>query len=88
MQESCLICRLSNIAFFLLQRTIWNNWNIEAVFNELTKPELVQLLLKTEVNKGAQITTLTAKIKELNNYSKKQEADVATLQKVNSRLFE
>ena len=43
----------------------------EAVLNKLTKPELVQLLLNTEANMRAQISTLTAEVKELNSYLKR-----------------
>ena len=60
----------------------------EAVINKLTKPQLVQLLFNTEANMGTQISTLTAKVKELNNYFKKLEADVATVKNGNSRLVE
>ena len=60
----------------------------EAVLNKLTKPELVQLLLNTEANMGAQISTLTAEVKDLSSYLKKLEADVAIVKNVNSRLVE
>ena len=43
----------------------------EPALNKLIKPELVQLLLNTEANMGGQISTLTAEVKELNNYLKK-----------------
>ena len=49
----------------------------EAVLNKLTKPELILLFLKTEGNMGAQISTLTSEVKELNGYLKKLEEDVA-----------
>ena len=60
----------------------------EAVLNKLTKPELVQLLLNTEANVGAQISTLTAEVKELSSYLKKLEANVAIAKNVNSILVE
>ena len=60
----------------------------EAVINKLTKPQLVQLLFNTEPNMGTQISTLTAKVKEFNNYFKKLEADVAIVKNGNSRLVE
>ena len=60
----------------------------EAVLNKLTKPELVQLLLNTKANMGAQISTLTAEVKDLSSYLKKLEADVAIVKNVNSRLLE
>ena len=36
----------------------------EAVLNKLTKPELVQLLLKTESTLGSQISDLSKEIKD------------------------
>ena len=60
----------------------------EAVLNKLTKLELVQLLLNTEANMGAQISSLTAEVKELSSYLKKLEADVAIVKNVNSKLVE
>ena len=45
--------------------------HMKAVINKITKPELIQLLLNNIVKMGAQIsTTLTAEVKELNNYLK------------------
>ena len=50
-----------------------------AVFNKLTKPQLVQHFLNTGANNGnSKISTLTAEVKDLSNYFKKLEADVAT----------
>ena len=43
----------------------------EAALNKLTKPELVQFLLAAEANMEAQISILTAEVKELNNHLKK-----------------
>ena len=60
----------------------------EAVLNKLTKRELIQLLLNTEANMGAQISTLTAEVKELSSYLKKVEVDVAIVKNVNSKLVE
>ena len=60
----------------------------EVVLNNLTKPELVQLLLNTEANMGAQISTLTAKAKDLSSYLKKLEAGIAIVKNVNSGLVE
>ena len=62
----------------------------EAVLSTLTKPEVVQLLLNTETNMGAQISTLIAEVKKLSRqaYSKKLEADVAIVKNVNSRLIQ
>ena len=60
----------------------------EVVLNKLTKPELVQLLLNTEANMGAQISTLTAEVKDLSSYLKKLEADVTIVKNINSRLVE
>ena len=58
----------------------------EAVLNKLTKPELVQLLLNTGANMGAQISILTAEVKEWSSYLKKVETDVVTVENVNSKL--
>ena len=58
----------------------------EAILNKLSKPELVQLLLNTEANMGANIATLTAEIKEINNHLNKLEADVAVTKNVNSQI--
>ena len=60
----------------------------EIVLNKLTKPEPVQLLLNTEANMGAQISTLTAEVKELSSYLKKLETDVAIAKNVNSKQVE
>ena len=51
----------------------------EAVLNKLTKPELVQLLLKTEGTLGSQITDLSKEIKDTLTHLKKLEADIAVL---------
>ena len=58
----------------------------EAVLKKLTKPELVQFFLNSEANMGAQISTLTAEVKELSSYLKKLKADVVIVKNVNSRL--
>ena len=60
----------------------------EAVLNKLTKPELVQLLLNTDANMEAQISILTAEVKEWSSYLKKVETDVVTVKNVNSKLVE
>ena len=60
----------------------------EAVLNKLTKPELVQLLRKTEITLGSQITDLSKEIKETLTYLKKLEADIAVVKTVNDRLVE
>ena len=60
----------------------------EAVLNKLTKPELVQLLLKTEATLGSQITDLSKEIKDTLTYFKKLEADIAVVKTVNDRLVE
>ena len=60
----------------------------EAVLNKLTKPELVQLLLKTEATLGSQITDLSKEIKDTLTYSKMLEADIAVVKTVNNRLVE
>ena len=43
----------------------------ETVLNKLTKPELVQQLLKTEATLGSQITDLSKKIKNALTHLKK-----------------
>ena len=43
----------------------------EAALNKLTKPELVQLLLKTEANLGPQINNLSKEIKYIKYSFKK-----------------
>ena len=43
----------------------------EAVLSKLTKPELIQLVLNTEANMEAQISILTAQVKDLSSYLKK-----------------
>ena len=60
----------------------------EAVLNKLTKPELVQLLLKTEATLGSQITDLSEEIKDTLTCLKKLEADIAVVKTVNDRLVE
>ena len=59
----------------------------EAVLNKLTKPELVQLLLKTEAALGSQITDLSKEIKDTLTHLKKLEADITVIMTVNNRLF-
>ena len=60
----------------------------EAVLNKLTKPELVQLLLKTEGTLGSQITDLSKEIKDTLTHLKKLESDIAVVRTVNDRLVE
>ena len=65
----------------------------EAVLNEISKSELVQLLLaqlllNTKANMGTHITMLTAEIKKFNSHLKKLEADVGVTKNVNSRLVD
>ena len=60
----------------------------EAVLNKLTKPELVQLLLKTEPTLGSQISDLSKEIKDTLTHLKKMEADIAVIKIVNDRLVE
>ena len=60
----------------------------EAVLNKLSKLELVQIILNTEANLGSQITKLTSEVKNLLDYSKKLEVDVAVVRNVNNKLGE
>ena len=61
---------------------------IETVLNKLTKSEFLQLLLNTEDNMAAQISILTAEVKESNNYLKKLEGDVMIVKNIKLRLVE
>ena len=58
----------------------------EAVLNKLTKPKLLQLLLNTKANMGAQFSSLNAEVTELSSYLKNLETDVAIVKNVSSRL--
>ena len=50
---------------------IWNaETHTNVILNNLTKPELVQFFLNTEANMRAQISTITAEVKEANSYFK------------------
>ena len=60
----------------------------EAVLNNLSKPELVQIILNTEANLGSQIAKLTTEVKNLLDHSKKLEADVTIVRNVNTKLVE
>ena len=60
----------------------------EAVLNKLTKPELVQLLLKTEATLGSQIPDLSKEIKDTLTHLNRLEADIAVVKTVNDRLVE
>ena len=60
----------------------------EAVLNKLTKPELVQPLLKTEATLGLQITDLSKEIKDTLTHLKKLQADIAVVRTVNDKLVE
>ena len=60
----------------------------EAVLNKPTKPELVQLLLKTEATLGSQISDLSKEIKDTLSHLKKLEGDIAVVKTVNDRLVE
>ena len=60
----------------------------EAALNKLTKPELVQLLLKTEATLGSQITYLSWESKDNLIYLKQLQADIAVIKTVNDRLVE
>ena len=60
----------------------------EPVFNKLSKPQLVQIILNTEANLGSQIAKLTTEVKNLLDHSKKLEADVAIVKNINNKLVE
>ena len=65
-----------------------SGFHTEAVLNKLTKPELVQLLLKTGVTLGSQITNLSKEIKDSLTYLQNLEADIAVVSTVDGRLVE
>ena len=60
----------------------------EAALDNLSKRELVQLLLKIEASLGSQITDLSKEIKDTLTYLKKLESDIAVVRTVNNRLVE
>ena len=60
----------------------------EAVLNKITKPELVQLLLRTEATLGSHISDLSKEIKDTLTLLKKLEADIAVIKIVNDRVVE
>ena len=60
----------------------------EAVLDKLTKPKLVQLLLKNEPTMGSQITDLSKEIKGTLTHLKMLEADIDVSRTVNDRLVE
>ena len=60
----------------------------EAVLNKLTKPELVQLLLKTESTLGTQIADISKEVKDTLTHLKSFEGDTAVVRTVTNRLVE
>ena len=56
------------------------------VLSKLTKPELVQLPLKTEATLGSQISDLSKEIKQTIIHLKRLEADIAVVRTANNRL--
>ena len=60
----------------------------EAVLNKLTKPELVQLLLKTESTLGTQIADISKEVKDTLTHLKSLEGDTAVVRTVTNRLVE
>ena len=60
----------------------------EAVLNKLTKPELVQLLLKTEATLGTQIADISKEVKDTLTDLKSLEGDTAVVRTVANRLVE
>ena len=60
----------------------------EAVLNKLSKSELVQLVLQTEASLASQITNLTTEVKDLLEYFKKLESDLAVTKNVNSKRMD
>ena len=60
----------------------------EAVLNKLTKPELIQILMKTEATLGSRTADLSKEVKDTLTDLKKLEADIAVVRTVNDRLVE
>ena len=60
----------------------------EAVLSNLSKSDLLQIILNTEANLGSQIAKLTTEVKDLLAHSKKLEANVVFVRNVNSKLVE
>ena len=60
----------------------------QAILNELSKPDLVQIILNTEANLGSQFSKLTTEVKDFPEHSKKLEVEVAIDRNVNSKLIE
>ena len=58
----------------------------EAVLNKLTKPEFVQLLLKTEATLDSQIFDLSKEIKDNLTHLKMLEEDISVVKIVNENL--
>ena len=55
----------------------------KAMLKKLTKPELLQLLLKTEATLGSQITDMWKEIKDTLTHLKQLETDIAVVRTVN-----
>ena len=60
----------------------------EAVLKKLTKPELIDLLIKTEATQGTKITNLSKGVKDTLAHLKVLEADITILSTVNKRFVE
>ena len=54
----------------------------KAVLNKLSKPELVQLLLKTEATLLLEINDLSKELKDTLTYIERLEADIAVVERV------
>ena len=60
----------------------------EAVLKKLTKPESIQLLLKTETTLGSQIADLSKEVKDSLTHFKKLEVDIAVVRAIEDRLVD
>ena len=60
----------------------------EAVLKKPTKPELIDLLIKTEATQGTKITNLSKGVKDTLAHLKVLEADITILSTVNKRFVE
>ena len=58
----------------------------ETVLNIISKPDLVKLILNTDVNLGSQIAKLITEVTDTLNHSKKLETDGAIINNVNNTL--
>ena len=73
--SNCLLSKKSS--FYLSVGTGMAGGYTKAVLNKLNRTGMVQLYMKTESNMGANITTLTNDIKDVMDYFKSLEEEIA-----------